>query len=292
MSQSTTARRSASRANDKALPQDNPPAIRPDPRAEHVAAIYLPGLPSGQRTFRLAFWTEAQWRALPAGEYEDMDITALSGFGKVSIEPCEDNWENVIQESQGRPALFPDVAKFRTLRLRHTTEAMAELVDAVSRFGVGNTIELLQRTQAERDATYEREVAIEDANEERKRQDHADDPVGFRVCEEDSDMYFICRKGVTLDDVIGQELEGIKRGPFRDRAIWEGSTLRAVIVHDEADQPKVIEFGGQPESAFDMLGIEMPPAKDVRLNAQPDPKRKAKGEAKPRGKRAVRKARA
>lgn len=87
---------------------------------------------------------------------------------------------------------------------------------------------------------------------------------------------------MALHDVIGEEIADIGGRTFADMAIWKGPELRGAIIHDEAGQPKMVEFDSPaPTDTASLFGDELMVPDDVTFNAQP----RDKAESKPRGKR-------
>lgn len=215
--------------------------IEPDPRAAHTAALEF----AGER-FILRFWSEKQWSGLTAGEYARMNITRLPGFGAVSVDQVEPHyvWSNVVAEVKARALPFPELEKLPGLihrfepeellalvedLARHDFKPVRELVAVGRRYGLARAAELLERYLADKAVDQEYWEAARAADDARKQA--IERPVGFRVCEEEVETYFEAKPGLTLDDVVGQELEDIARGPFRDRTIWQGEKLLATITH-------------------------------------------------------------
>lgn len=217
-------------------PTAPPIEVAPDPRAAHTTAVDIDG-----RWYKLRFWTEEQWRQVPAGEFLD-GFRPLSGFGMLAINPIATIEEkaNAMLEAQGEEAPYPEVRELFTLANSRGLKETIEMLRLATEYGFGWVIRLLRERAArkDRDDAYWHK-ALERDRLARERVS-ARRPEGYRLTTMDLLAAFEAKHGQTLDDVLHEYAPEVEHGK-EDMAVWRGSRLVAVIRYAGKGKPAAVE---------------------------------------------------
>jgi hypothetical protein len=229
-------RASRKRSNPK------PEPVPPDPRASHTAAISL-----DNRRYLLRFWTNAEWRALPAGEWADLRTFTLTGFGKLSIDPLPSSvdYANALCLGHSHPLAYPEMPELHAICGKHGYNRVLKLLQAaLEAGGLSRAQRLIEEARA-RDAEDEAGFALAD-----ELRDQAEERAQGRPAYTFTEMDVIhghAPARLTLDQAIEEELAEVREQPPHDRCIWRGSELQAVIRWRGDEAAEIIRFD-RPEN--------------------------------------------